>query len=202
MSLLVKGARGKRKKSSTRLQAFEPLLVSWFGRGELKTAKNIEHLDGSAPLAGNDLMIGMYVNELLYYLLGKHEVLPSLFSDYHHVIGCLGQQGFSESLLREFEISLLSALGYGLCFDIDMATSKAVTTDRLYSFSPDGGFIETGVSETMATTYAGDQLLKIAHGDFSSTETLRVAKKLLRKAISFRLGDRQLKSRHLFLDKT
>lgn len=201
MSLLVKGARGKKTRGGGRLQPFEPLLISWFGRGELKTAKNIDYSGSNSSLTGNRLMIGLYLNEMLYFLLGKHEAMPPVFDEYHLLVNQLACGIFSELDLREFEMTLLNHLGYGLVFDTDLSTGKSIQSDKDYVFAADEGFTEMGVRDESKVVYSGEKLLKISARDFSEMEILNLLKKLLRQAISFRLGGRNLKSRDLFPGK-
>lgn len=198
ISLLVKGARGKKTKGGGRLQPFEPLLISWFGRGELKTAKDIDYSGSSSALTGDKLIVGLYLNEMLYFLLGKQEAVPPVFDEYHLLVNQLGCGTFSESDLREFEMTLLNHLGYGLVFDTDLSTGKSIQADKHYVFAADEGFTEMGVQDESKVYYSGEKLLKISARDFSEIEILSLSKKLLRQAISFRLGGRNLKSRELF----
>jgi len=198
ISVLARGARSHRRRGQQGFRLFSPLLVSLRGRGELKTVAQVEHLETALKMAGDALLVGLYVNELLYHLLGRHEEMPSVFAEYHQLLHVVAEGGEIESYLRKFEISLLAHLGYGLTFDCDLVSGKPVQPGLSYTFLPDSGFVEVGVTAGGVVSYAGDQLICLARGELQSRETLAVAKQILRQAISFRLGGKQLKSRALF----
>ena len=67
--LVAKGAR--RPKSAFRgiLNPFQPLRVSWSGRGELATLTQAEAVSVADVMPGSSVMAGFYVNELLLKLL-------------------------------------------------------------------------------------------------------------------------------------
>ena len=49
---------------------------------------------------------------------------------------------FLEGLLREFELSLLQGMGYGVDLVREAETNKKIKKDLRYSFNPDLGFLE------------------------------------------------------------
>ncbi|MFW9277716.1 DNA repair protein RecO, partial [Glaesserella parasuis] len=69
VSLLAKGARGKRSALKGALQPFTPLLLKWGGRGELRTLRSAEATGLALPLSGNALYSGFYLNEVLMRVL-------------------------------------------------------------------------------------------------------------------------------------
>src|SRR5688572_13370544 len=73
VALMARGAR--RPKSALRgiLLSFQPLLVSWSGRGELRTLTQAEWRGPYSPLAGQGLICGFYLNELLLKLLARDD---------------------------------------------------------------------------------------------------------------------------------
>src|ERR1043165_6257116 len=66
--LVAKGARRPKSPTRTLLAPFQPLVLSWFGRGELKTPKSAEPAAAARPLAGASLFCAFYLNELLLKL--------------------------------------------------------------------------------------------------------------------------------------
>src|SRR3990167_1032441 len=65
-------ARGVRKANSSTtglLQPFSPLLVSYGGKGELLTLFSVEARKTMLRLQRDALFAGLYLNELLMYLL-------------------------------------------------------------------------------------------------------------------------------------
>src|SRR5258705_76721 len=68
LGLVAKGARRPKSASRGLLVAFQPLVLSWFGRGELKTLKSAEPAIAALPLGGASLFPAFYLNELLLKL--------------------------------------------------------------------------------------------------------------------------------------
>ena len=62
------------------LSAFQPLLLSWTGNGEVKTLTRAEIM-GIRPL-GTALMSAWYMNELLLRLLPREDAHPLLYDAY------------------------------------------------------------------------------------------------------------------------
>ena len=82
VAVVARGAR--RPKSALRgvLLAFQPLLVSWSGKGELYTLIRAEWHGAYQPLKGLSLICGFYLNELLLKLLPRHDAHERLFDTY------------------------------------------------------------------------------------------------------------------------
>tara|TARA_R110002072_G_scaffold51389_1_gene137875 strand:- start:65627 stop:66343 length:717 start_codon:yes stop_codon:yes gene_type:complete len=193
VAAVQRGARSA-KKSGT-VQPFTPLLVSYVGRGELKT---ISKIDAGAMyhLTGDRLLLGMYVNELLIRLLGKFEKTPGLFAAYQTLLLTLVGSPDYQAHLRRFELLLLDELGYGISFATEASSGDLIKPDKQYRFVPDEGFRE--LTSKTDSSYKGEYLLAIADNDFSLPEIESVARKVARVAIARLLGDKPLKSRELF----
>ena len=86
ISAVVRGAKNKRGRQAGVWQPFMPLLVSSFGRGELRTVKHAEFLQTAFHLTGDNLLLGLYVNELLVRVLGKFEAVPEVFGEYQTLL--------------------------------------------------------------------------------------------------------------------
>jgi len=113
LAMVAKGA--KRPYSALRpvLAAFQPLIVSWTGAGEVKTLTRAE-LAGIRPLGGRSLMSAWYMNELLLRLLPREDPHPRLYDAYDAALQALGEGAQAASALRRFEWILLEETGYGL----------------------------------------------------------------------------------------
>ena len=113
VAMVAKGA--KRPYSALRpvLAAFQPLIVSWTGAGEVKTLTRAD-LAGIRPLAGRSLMSAWYMNELLLRLLPREDPHPVLYDAYDAALQALGEGAHAASALRRFEWVLLEETGYGM----------------------------------------------------------------------------------------
>ena len=70
LSLMSRGSRSPRSRTSGILQPFRPLLLGWYGRGEMPTLRGVDVADTRAPaLTGKALLSAMYLNELLVIML-------------------------------------------------------------------------------------------------------------------------------------
>jgi DNA repair protein RecO (recombination protein O) len=194
-TLVARGARSKKPKFQ--LQLFSPVLISVFGRGELKTARTIEANGPGFQLSGTNLLIGMYVNELLYRLVGKFDPCPLVFERYPELLQGLQGEVLPLAQLRQFEIDLLSDLGYGISFDVESETGDAIKPDRRYHFIVEDGFHYLSADQPSHNAIVGQDLLSIAAGSIDSS-TDRVAKRIIRQSVDHLLGGKPLHSRRLF----
>ena len=85
-SVVSKGVRSPRSKIRSRLQPFSPLLIASVGRGDLKTSTAIDFPRKPFGLMGKGLMLGLYVNELLYRLLDRFEPIAGLYQGYEDLL--------------------------------------------------------------------------------------------------------------------
>ena len=72
VSVIVHGARkaqGKRSAKRALVQPFTPLMVSFTGRGEVRTSVQFDAAGPPLTIVGDYLYSGLYVNELLLKLL-------------------------------------------------------------------------------------------------------------------------------------
>ena len=187
--------QGGKKAGNNVVQTFTPLLVSYRGRGELKTTTKIEVV-GQPKLSGNNLLIGMYVNELLVRLLGKFEAMPELFESYQGLLEVLSGETQINTQLRSFELLLLTELGYGITFDMEAGTHQEIEAQRFYRFVPNQGFYL--LNHEGMNGYSGEHLLALAGGEYNLPNIDSTAKRIIRASIDELLGGKVLKSRTLF----
>ncbi|MEY8194941.1 MAG: DNA repair protein RecO, partial [Cycloclasticus sp.] len=108
VSIISKGSRVNTSKRGSLLQAHRALLISWSGKGELKTLTAVEERLPIAQLKGTALYCGFYVNELLLNFLHKHDAHAELFNGFATVIAQLSANTALEANLRQFEKLLLN----------------------------------------------------------------------------------------------
>ena len=129
VGLVARGAR--RPGSSLRglLLPFQPILISWTGSGELRTLTRAEWDGGYAPLSGQALMCGFYLNELLMRLMAREDAHEALFDRYEAALAELQQTDDQPRVLRAFERVLLKELGYAMTLDRDAETGGPIDPD-------------------------------------------------------------------------
>lgn len=198
VSAVARGVRSRKSKVSGYLQPFNRFLVSWFGRGDLKTVKSMDFPFRSCEPHGRSLLLGLYVNELLVRLLGKHDAAPGIFHGYGTLLEAMTSNVDVQPILRRFELMLLRELGYGITFGFEAGTGEPVCADGLYRYTPDDGFHRVSEPGSPYRVYRGEQLLRIMDGDFDDAEVNNCARHVIRSSFSNLLGHRELKSRELF----
>jgi DNA repair protein RecO (recombination protein O) len=175
-------------------------VISLVGSRELKTLKSCEVDPGPIHLLGDNLLIGMYVNELLVRLLGRFDPMAQLFDSYRALVLQLSQQQeLAEGLLRCFEFNLLADLGYGIVFDYEILTGNAISPDKSYQYSLEQGLLPLSEGDTSNQRFQGKDLLAVGRSDFSLPSARMTAKKIVRSALEPLLGGRPLNSRELFI---
>ena len=195
-------ARGARRPSSglqAVLQPFQPLLLSWAGRGDLMTLTAAELGAVGDGLNGRALYCGYYLNELLLRLLGRHDAHQGLYHAYERALTALAQATDHERLertLRLFEKQLLRELGYGLLLDREADGGEPVQPQLTYEYELEKGPVREGSGRGVRVQ--GSTLLALARDALQQPDSLREAKSLMRAALSLYLGDKPLKSREFF----
>ncbi len=82
LTVIAKGVRDKRSALQGLLQPFNPLLISFAGKGELMSLSHAEAAGSVAYLQGDCLFAGFYLNELLMCLLQKWDPHTALYLSY------------------------------------------------------------------------------------------------------------------------
>jgi len=170
--------------------------VSWTGRGEAGQLTAAERGAFQAGLAGERLMSGFYVNELLIRLLPRHDPHPELYVAYATVIERLRDPAQEPSRsLRLFEKRLLGELGWGLELLHEAATGNPIEPHRAYGYRLDGGAEALdGVAEG-PLVFGGASLLSLAREELFDPGALADARRLLRAALDQCLEGRALRTR-------
>ena len=203
IGVLVKGAKKRRDIAS--FQIGNRLSVSWSGKSDLKILTQVDCQTINIPV---ELLSGLfYANELLLYLLPKADAYTELFNDYQQFLIQLSQlseddsasdQQQFETLLRLFEINLLTEIGTMLPLNVESDAGQAVEIDQFYDIDVSLGVTLAAEQQRTAYNYGGKELLAIQQRDLSTAKSLQAAKKILRQIIDFNLQGRTLQSRNFY----
>lgn len=204
VSVIMHGAQKSQGKQSAKralVQPFTPLMVSFTGRGELRTCQQLDSAGAPLRILGNRLYSGLYINELLLKLLAPDDPYPNLFAYYQSLLNELMSNAVLEQCLRPFEVHLMDELGYHMVLDKDYITGQAVVSESSYQLHALHGVClnqmqHGGAGQPVAMS--GRVLLQLAAGDYTDTECLKVAKYMARTNLSQLLGGKPLQSRNLF----
>lgn len=196
-SLIAKGSRQPRSPLKGLLQPFVPLSLTFGGKGELKTLFKVESTAPAIRLTSTALYSGLYLNELIYYLLEAHTPFDDVFDAYHSTLHKLAAGESLEPCLRHFEFYMLGVLGYGVDFTVDAQSGEDVHPKAWYQYQPEAGFHRLFKREPGA--YLGEHLYALGELNFSSAGVLQAAKHFSRQALAPHLAGRPLRSRALFI---
>jgi len=205
LTLFARAVRGPKSRLNAILQPFQPLLLSWSGRGEAAqlTGAELEGAPRVLPVAR--LMAAFYLNELILKLTTRHDPHPALYAAYSRALEVLGaaargaadrdpvERAAVERPLRVFEKRLLDELGYGL----DLATSSgdggAVEPARFYQFRPGQGLV--AAPPLAPGAIPGSSIMALAREQLGGPKELEDARRLLKAAIDHCLEGRDLATR-------
>ncbi len=203
LSIFARGVRGPKAKLASALRPFQPLLVSWTGRGEAVQLTGAEIERAESPVPADRLMPAFYLNELLLKLTTRHDAVPALFDEYQAMLGVLrqasppdsrdGGRAIYEPRLRIFEKRLLDTLGYGLDLSADAQSGMPIEAEGYYHFRPSQGLFVTVAGAAGAV--AGRSLIRLASEVLEERSELEDARCLLQAAIAHCLEGRELSTR-------
>lgn len=209
VALIARGARRPASALRGLMQPFTPLLLSWFGKSELKTLHAAEWQGGMQAPQGRALMCGFYLNELLLRLLARGDAHELLYARYLATLEQLaGEAGgtdlertlYFERILRHFEKYLLCEIGYGATFDVDADSGAPVQPGLRYVYQPARGALKAGGQP--GCPVSGQTLIDLAADSFERPATLVEAKSLMRALINHTLGAKPLYTRQLLRELT
>lgn len=217
VSAIAKGVKGQSKSAAKRyqmslFQPFQKLIVSFTGKHDLLTLKNIELNSDSKSqqwkLTGKSLYCAYYVNELLLRLLPMHTDCQEIFKYYLQVLNSLAHNSILNSdqvtpvlyeiPLRFFELNLLEQLGYGLNLSNEISSGAEIDADKNYFYMMDSGPSLIKLPGVKHLNISGHTLINLDNGQLNDQKTLQESKLLLKWALNEQLGNKPLKSRELF----
>ena len=199
LGLVARGVRRRGSRTRACLEPFQPLLLSWSGRGELRTLAGVEAERWRAPPTGRALLAGFYCNELVIRLLGREDVNAAAFAAYDEAVTELAAGVEHQRLLRRFELELLDALGFAPPLVLEADTGAAVEPEADYDYLPEHGPVRaSGTVREGAVRVMGRHLLALSARELDEPEVLRPALRVLRASLAPLLGPRPLGSRQLY----
>ena len=200
LGLVARGALRGKRASPGLLQPFQPLKLSWAGRGSLPNLAKYEAAGTAYQLLGAKLYAGFYLNELVMRMTVRADPSPELFAAYATSLSQLASAADIEPVLRQFEVALLDAVGLGLILDCEQATGASIDPNRHYHYGVDTGATLANRSGPGTDAISGKTLLALAGHEAWSGEALRESKQLMRRVIRYHAGDRPFESRRLFAE--
>ena len=219
LALIAKGARRLKSRLKGVLLPFQPLLLSWSGKGELPTLTSAE-IDLSEinladySLHGDAMVCAFYCNELLVKLLHRYDPHPKLYRQYQKTILMLGSGHTGDDIatansalaacLREFEKVAIKESGYGISFEREADGKTLLKDSSYYRFQSGQGFVASTADHPKAVTGRVIRSLLESGRNLEapvSAEQMTQGKHLMREILDQTTGHRKVVSRDLFYPK-
>lgn len=124
--------RGKVLKGTT--EPFRYLAIQWIGKGDVQTLTEADER-GRHDIPGSQMMLGLYINELILALTRQHIPQPELFSAYKYTLHKIGDPLVNREILMRFEVYLLASLGY------ELKLEASANPHEFYYFHADQGLL-------------------------------------------------------------
>ena len=198
LAIMARGARRPRSALRGVLMSFQPLLLSWFGKGEVRTLHSAEWQGGQPWLQGTALMCGFYLNELLLNLMARDDPHEQLFDYYSATLYRLARESDYAATLRCFEKHMLQELGYALELEREAGSDKAIRPEVCYRYAVERGAVPDEGGAGLPVL--GKTLLDMAADDYADPATAQQSKQLMRVLLNHHLGGKILHTRELIKD--
>lgn len=199
LAIVARGARRPRSALRGLLMGFQPLELSWFGKGEVRTLHSAEWQGGQPQLGGTALLCGFYLNELLLNLMARDDPHEQLFDYYRQTLLRLAHETDHAGILRGFEKRMLQELGYALLLEHEAGTNRPIDPDTVYRYAVERGALPDD-GEVPGMTVAGRTLLNMAADDYRDAASAQQSKQLMRMLLNHHLAGKTLHTRELIKD--
>ena len=192
ISAVAKGAKRKNSRLSGNLEPFQCLNIDYRGKSDLKSLVLAEPNEAYEDFFGSEnLYSAFYVNELINYLVAQADESMEIFDLYKKCISNLKRNNQIEKILRDFELNILSVLGYEINFLSDYDSNEPIMNGLRYKYSPQSGFSKSEQG------YDGKILNEINERKFSKN-SLQACKEINRTTINYYFEELNIKSRIFF----
>lgn len=189
---IVRGARRPaRRRPTPAFGAFDPLALDLTLRGELALVRAAEPAGVPTTLAGEALICGLYVNELVLRLTARQDPHPALYERYCGVLADLYAGTALAWQLRRFERDLFAELGYALPLTRERGEDQPVRREAVYAFDPELGPLPVD-EHPRGPRVDGEVLWRLAEDVAPDAAGLRQLRTLMRAQIRHVLGGREL----------
>ncbi len=183
--------RGKILKGS--LEPFRYLNLQWIGKGDVQTLTEADER-GRHSIPASEMMMGLYLNELLLLLTQPHAPQSALFSAYKYTLHKLGDPEINKQIMMRFELYLLASLG----LPVEVQSNEAISPEMRYRFCLEGGIMLANDEgpQTRNVNISGDLLIALQDIQNLQDEHWKQLRVFL-DTVFLRLASRTINSRKL-----
>lgn len=148
--LIGKGVKRPTSQYRAVLLPMLPLRLDWSGEAEVRTLKAAQFAGGHVMPAGDALLAGYYLNELVLRLMTRDDPHPVLFDHYAAALAALAAGEDVAVTLRAFELLLLRTLGWLPDLAHEGLRLLPLAADQAYRLLPEAGLQPCGAEDSGA----------------------------------------------------
>lgn len=213
--LVAKGVKRPSSQFRPVLLPLQPLRLGWGGDAEVRTLKSAHWQGGHVMPAGDALLAGYYLNELLLKLLARDDPHPALFDVYAWAVAALAATAQSDdplaeqaALLRTFELLLLREVGLLPHLAEEGGRLLPLEPQAGYRLSPEAGLLPAHHVQALASPGATWLALQAALDADDAPAALRPLcrqdqgglRQQLRQLLHYHSGVRVFQTRQFMVD--
>jgi len=190
LTIIHKGVKNNNKKNS--LELFVSYRASWSGKSSIKLLRDYEIVE-APKLSPNLNVIGLYFNELMYYLTQNDYHIEGLYNHYDFSMKSIINTENILVNLNNYEIGLLLITGHYIIFNSNI-DGEHVSIDSNYKYVPDFGPKQcTNKNEG----YSGKTFLALSEKYAYDAMTIKESRVLMKRLIDYYIQPKKIRTREI-----
>ncbi len=190
LTLMHKGVKANNRRNS--LELFTSYKINFSGKGSIKFLRDSEIIERKC-LSEVHKIIGMYFNELMFYLTKNDYQIERLYDHYDTSLGNLSKSDNYLEDLNTYEIGILILVGHYLIFDQDI-DGKFVEENYKYSYIPEQGPV---IDLHSKNTYSGKTLMALSGKYSYDSLSIRESRLLMKRLIDYYIQPKKIITREI-----
>ena len=190
LTIIHKGVKNNNKKNS--LELFVSYRASWSGKSSIKLLRDYEIVE-APKLSPNLNVIGLYFNELMYYLTQNDYHIEGLYNHYDFSMKSIVNTENILVNLNNYEIGLLLITGHYIILNSNI-DGEQVSIDSNYKYVPDFGPKQcTNKNEG----YSGKTFLALSEKYAYDAMTIKESRVLMKRLIDYYIQPKKIRTREI-----
>ena len=149
--------RGKVVKGNT--EQFRYLHIQWLGKGDVQTLTEADER-GRHNIPASELMLGLYINELILMFTQQHEPHPELFNAYKYTLHKIGDKQINQQIMMRFELFLLQSLDYSMSVNLSSYELEGlINSGADFYFTKEDGLLINDENSSQMPHYQAAKIL-------------------------------------------
>ena len=190
LTIIHKGVKNNNKKNS--LELFVSYRASWSGKSSIKLLRDYEIIE-APKLSPNLNVIGLYFNELMYYLTQNDYHIEGLYNHYDFSMKSIINTENILVNLNNYEIGLLLITGHYIIFNSNI-DGEHVSIDSNYKYVPDFGPKQC---KNKNEGYSGKTFLALSEKYAYDAMTIKESRVLMKRLIDYYIQPKKIRTREI-----